>query len=114
MLDLHIFFLSDQGILSPIVRDTGRLVATHEVVKPRPEQNKIQDIEVIVALWHQKLVLDKVNIFKTIDRPLVFLLCNFAEIYEIIIVKHFDIYSCQRDRLYFPCYDYDYLLVDIN
>jgi hypothetical protein len=35
MLDLHIFFLSDQGILSPIVRDTGRLVATHEVVKPR-------------------------------------------------------------------------------
>jgi hypothetical protein len=55
------------------------------------------------------------NVFRTVDQPLWFcLLCNFAEIYEMTKVKLFDIYSCQPDRLYFPCYDYDYLLVDIN
>jgi hypothetical protein len=33
----------------------------------------------------------------------------------LTIVKLFDIYSCQPNRLYFPCYYYDYyLLVDIN
>jgi hypothetical protein len=40
------------------------------------------------------------------------LFCTLADFYEITNVKLFDIQSCQPDRLHFPCYDYDYLLVN--
>jgi hypothetical protein len=46
--------------------------------------------------------------------PVVLFYCAILQIYEITIVKLFDIYSCQPNRLRFSCYDYNYLLVDIN
>jgi hypothetical protein len=42
----------------------------------------------------------------------IFYFAIFVDFYEITNVKLFDIQSCQPDRLYFPQYDYDYLLVN--